>query len=94
MNSGIEEFRAIISGRVQMVMFRDFTCRKARKVDVTGFVRNLSDGTVEVVAQGSKENLEKLLEYLLKGSMLSHVENVSVEWRTPQKTFDAFEIAY
>ena len=90
----MEEFRAIVSGRVQMVMFRDFTCRKARKVGVTGFVRNVPDGTVEAVAQGRKDNLEKLLEYLHKGSMLSHVENVSVEWRTPRKTFDVFEIAY
>ena len=90
----MEELRVIVSGRVQMVMFRDFTCRKARKIGVMGFVRNLPDGTVETVAQGSKENLEKLLEYLRKGSMLSHVENVAVEWRTPQKTFDVFEIAY
>ena len=77
-----------------MVMFRDFTCRKARKIGVTGFVRNLPDGTVEAVAQGSRENLEKLIEYLRKGSMLSHVENVAVEWRTPQKTFDSFELVY
>ena len=90
----MEEFRAIISGRVQMVMFRDFTCRKARKMGVTGFVRNLSDGTVEAVAQGSKENLEKLIEYLHTGSMLSRVEHVAVEWRVPQKNFDSFELVY
>ena len=77
-----------------MVMFRDFASRKARRVGVTGFVRNLPDGTVEVVAQGSKESLEKLLEYLRRGSMLSHVENVLVEWRTPQKTFDSFDLIY
>ena len=88
----MEEFRAIISGRVQMVMFRDFVTRKAHKVGVSGFVRNLPNGTVEVVAQGEKEKLERLIEYLHKGSMLSHVDNVAVEWRTPQKTFDAFEL--
>ena len=75
-----------------MVMFRDFACRKARKVGAMGFVRNLPDGTVEAIAQGSKENLEKLIEYLHKGSMLSHVEHVAVEWRMPQKTFDSFEL--
>ena len=90
----MEEFRAIVSGRVQMVMFRDFTCRKARKVGVAGFVRNLPNGTVEVVAQGSKENLEKLIEYLHKGPLLSRVEKVALEWRTPQKTFDSFELVY
>lgn len=93
-NGEMQEFRTIVSGRVQMVMFRDFTCRKARKMGVHGFVRNLPDGTVEVIAQGTKENLEKLLEYLHKGSMLSHVENVTAEWRTPQKIFDSFELVY
>lgn len=90
----MEEFRAIVSGRVQMVMFRDFATRKARKVGVTGYVRNLEDGTVEVIAQGTKENLEKLIEYLHKGSILSKVENVTIEWRTPQKIFDSFELGY
>ncbi len=75
-------------------MFRDFTTRKARKVGVKGFVRNLPDGTVEVVAQGNRGNLEKLIEYLHKGSILSNVENVTIEWRTPQKTFDSFELVY
>jgi len=77
-----------------MVMFRDFATRKARKVGVTGYVRNLEDGTVEVIAQGTKENLEKLIEYLHKGSILSKVENVTIEWRTPQKIFDSFELGY
>ncbi len=75
-------------------MFRDFTTRKARKVGVKGFVRNLPDETVEVVAQGNRGNLEKLIEYLHKGSILSNVENVTIEWRTPQKTFDSFELVY
>jgi acylphosphatase len=90
----MEEFRAIVSGRVQMVMFRDFATRKARKVSVHGFVKNRSDGTVEVVAQGTKESLERLIEYLHKGSILSHVETVLVEWRTPLKIFDSFELVY
>lgn len=88
----MEEFRAIISGRVQMVMFRDFSTRKARKVGVRGFVQNLPDGTVEVVAQGERAALEKLIAYLHKGSILSRVENVAVEWRTPQQNFDAFTL--
>jgi len=88
----MEEFRAIIQGRVQMVMFRDFTTRKARKVGVKGFVQNLADGTVEVVAQGERSALEKLIAYLHKGSILSRVENVAVEWRTPQQNFDAFTL--
>lgn len=90
----MEEFHAIVSGRVQMVMFRDFTCRKARKVGVHGAVRNLEDGTVEVIAQGDKAALERLIEYLHKGSVLSKVENVAVKWRKPSRTFDSFELIY
>lgn len=90
----MEEFRAIISGRVQMVMFRDFTCRKARKLGVVGFVHNLKDGTVEVLAQGSKESLSNLIEYLHSGSLLSKVKEVNVEWRESGKIFDSFEIVY
>lgn len=88
----MEEFHAIVRGRVQMVMFRDFTTRKARKVGAKGFVQNLADGTVEVVAQGERASLERLIAYLHKGSLLSNVENVQVEWRTPQKNFDAFTL--
>jgi acylphosphatase len=88
----MEEFRAIISGRVQMVMFRDFATRKARKVGVKGFVRNLADGTVEVVAQGEKAALERFIAYLHKGSILSRVEHVAAEWRTPQQNFDSFTL--
>lgn len=88
----MQEIHAIVSGRVQMVMFRDFTTRKARKVGVKGFVQNLADGTVEVVAQGEKVALERLIAYLHKGSILSHVENVAVNWRIPQKNFDSFTL--
>lgn len=88
----MEEFHAIVSGRVQMVMFRDFTTRKARKVGVKGFVQNLTDGTVEVIAQGEKAALERLIQYLHKGSILSRVDDVRIEWRTPQKSFDSFTL--
>jgi len=88
----MEEFHAIVSGRVQMVMFRDFTCRKARKLGVVGFVHNLKDGTVEVLAQGSKQSLLGLIEYLHKGSLLSNVKDVNVAWREPSKSFDSFSI--
>lgn len=75
-----------------MVMFRDFATRKARKVGVKGFVQNLADGTVEVIAQGERAALERLIAYLHKGSILSSVEDVRVEWRTPQKNFDSFTL--
>jgi len=88
------EIHCIVSGRVQMVMFRDFVQRKARGLRLTGAVRNLPDGAVDVVAQGSKESLEALVAKLHKGPLLARVDDVSVEWREPSKSFDGFQIIF
>lgn len=90
----MEEFRAIIRGRVQLVMFRDFTQRKGSGLGLTGTVRNLPDGTVEVIAQGPKDKLEALIAKLHKGSLLSRVDAVEVAWRLPTERFDRFRIVY
>lgn len=90
----MSEIYCIVSGRVQLMMFRDFTQRKARRLGLVGTVRNLADGTVEVIAQGSKEKLEALIKYLHKGSVLSRVDNVEVTWRETKTVFDKFYIVY
>lgn len=89
-----EEIYCKIEGRVQMVMFRDFAQRKARSLDVVGWVRNLADGTVEVVAQGTPDTLKAYVALLHEGSILSRVDSVSVEWRAPSGYFDDFVIKY
>lgn len=88
------ELHAIIHGRVQLVLFRDFVQRKARALGIKGFVQNRPDGTVEVVAQGDKENLEKLLEMLKRGPLLARVDSIKKEWRTPPEVFSSFNILY
>lgn len=77
-----------------MVMFRDFTTRKARKLGVVGFVENLSDGTVHVVAEGDESILKKLIAYLHEGSVLSRVDDVSVAWQEATGEFTTFVIKY
>ncbi len=89
-----EEIRCIISGRVQMVMYRDFAQRKARSLDVVGTVKNLSDGTVEVIAQGTPDQLKNYIEKLNEGSILSKVQDVAVDWRSSRNTYDDFTIVY
>ncbi|MEK7628104.1 MAG: acylphosphatase [Patescibacteria group bacterium] len=89
----MQEIHCLVFGRVQMVMFRDFTARGARSLGLTGFVRNLADGSVEVVAQGAKEKLEALVVRLKKGSLLSRVDNVQVTWCEATQSFDGFIIA-
>lgn len=90
----MERLEAIVSGRVQMVMFRDFTQRKASSLKLTGQVRNLSDGTVEVIAEGPRERLEQLLAKLNTGSMLAQVEGVNASWKPASGGFTDFRIAH
>jgi len=90
----MQELYVRVFGRVQMVMYRDFAARRARGLGLTGYVKNLPDGSVEVLAQGEKLELEKLIPLLKKGSMFSHVEDVSVTWREPGRRFDGFSIVY
>jgi len=89
-----EEIRCIILGRVQMVMYRDFAQRKSRDFNVVGYVQNLADGSVEVVAQGTPDELKGFIEKLNEGSILARVDSVSVEWRAPTERFDDFTIRY
>jgi len=70
----------IVSGRVQLVMYRDFARRKANRFKLTGWVKNLKDNTVEIVAEGRKERLLEYIEALKKGPILAEVENVDVKW--------------
>lgn len=81
-------------GRVQMVMYRDFAARSARRLGIAGAVRNLSDGTVEVVAQGEEPALAAYIKKLNRGSWLARVEAVEVAWREPAEEKHSFIIAY
>ena len=90
----MQELHAIILGRVQGVMYRDFAQRKARGLGLVGYVRNLSDGTVEMVAQGEQKTLERLVEKLHRGPLLSRVERVDVAWHVPTQTHPDFSIRW
>jgi acylphosphatase len=84
--------RLLISGRVQGVGFRYFVLRRAQAAGLAGFTRNLADGSVEVVAEGSQEQLEALEAAVRRGPPHAHVSRVekteiSDEVDIP-KTFD------
>lgn len=81
-----------VFGRVQMVMFRDFSRRKARALGICGQIKNLPDGSVEVIAQGKKNELVEFIEELRRGSMFSRVDKIDVLWREPSKKFEEFSI--
>ena len=71
--------RALVSGRVQGVGFRDFTRRAARNLGVCGHALNLPDGRVEVVACGGSDAVDELLRRLREGPRWASVDAVEVE---------------
>jgi acylphosphatase len=85
---------AVVHGRVQGVNFRYYTQLRARELGLTGYVRNLWDGTVEVVAEGQQSKLEDLLAFLRAGPRAALVTRVDTEWLAPTDGFDRFEVRY
>lgn len=91
-----------ISGRVQGVSFRWWVRNNAQKMDLTGWVRNLEDGRVEIVAEGEKENLRGLIEFLVKPDQslvginkrppFSKVDDIEVIGEKVKGEFNSFEI--
>ncbi len=82
----------LIAGRVQGVCFRGQTERWALGSGLTGWVRNRSDGRVEVVAEGERGALESLVELLRKGPSFGRVDSVDVRWTDFTGEFDSFRI--
>lgn len=85
-------FHAQIYGYVQGVSFRYYTLRQAQDLGLSGYVRNCYDGSVEVVAEGEREAVDKLLSWLHHGPPSAEVQRVDVEWQEPQGKFRRFEV--
>jgi acylphosphatase len=79
----MKQFRAVVSGRVQGVSFRAETCAAGRRLGLAGYARNQPDGTVEVVAAGTEEALQELIEFLHRGPAIARVDEVAVAWEPP-----------
>lgn len=90
----MERIEAIVSGRVQMVMYRDFAQRKARGLKLVGEVENLPDGTVRVIAEGAWKDLERYIEKLHQGPLLADVSGVAVSWEEATGAYAKFSITY
>jgi acylphosphatase len=86
------QLRAIVRGQVQGVGFRMWAQRRARMLGLSGYVRNLADGSVEVVGEGSRETLEQLLAILRRGPESADVRSVERIWSVCASDFDRFEI--
>ncbi|MFW6122037.1 MAG: acylphosphatase [Petrotogales bacterium] len=78
-------------GRVQGVGFRHYATKKARSLNVKGYVRNKPDGSVEVVATADENTMKKFIDLLSKGPLTGHVTKIDKE-ELPLKEFSSFEI--
>lgn len=86
------EFRALVTGKVQGVAYRAYVQDAATELEVKGFVRNLADGSVEVVAQALPDTLKDFVEYLYEGSLKASIDTVALEWRSVKRVYDDFSI--
>ena len=94
MMSDLVSLQAIVYGYVQGVFFRDFVSRRARELGLTGYVRNLPQGMVEVNAEGERKQLEQLIDYLKVGPPAAKVEKVETNWSEYSGSYSGFSIRY
>ena len=83
----------IITGRVQGVFYRASALEQAQSLNLTGWVQNLADGSVEVVAEGQRYALEELINWCRHGPPEAAVQDVIVRWGKHQNEFRTFRIA-
>lgn len=89
-----ERAHIIVSGRVQGVFFRDHTQRWANSLGLTGWVKNLIDGRVEVLVEGEREKIDNLIDRINEGPPFAHVKNVQITWEKYKKDFSDFRITW
>jgi len=91
----LKRLHLIVSGRVQGVAFRAYTQGEARTLGLTGWVRNLPNGQVEILAEGSPKGLEKILQWASSGGPPSaQVRQVETTWGPFLGEFSEFSITY
>lgn len=83
-----------ITGVVQGVGFRFFTTRKAQSLGVNGFVKNMTDGSVKIVAEGSEDAVNSLLDEVKTGPRSASVSDVDVEEESYSGEFNGFNVKY
>ena len=82
----------IVQGMVQGVGFRYFVSRQATKLSLSGFVRNLYDGDVEIEAYGDRSLLEELIKEVKVGPRSAYVKDLRIEWKEFQERYIGFEV--
>lgn len=90
----VQELYAIVCGQVQGVGYRYFVVHQAASLDLRGYVRNKSNGDVEVLVQGPRAALERLLALLWQGPSAASVSEVQTIWRQPTEHLSGFHVRW
>ena len=90
----IQELHAYVRGRVQGVGFRYYVVEKALALGLRGYARNARDGSVEVLAQGTRPALERLVSLLWKGPSAARVSEVNTTWGQPTEHLSGFHVRW
>jgi acylphosphatase len=88
----VERLHAVVRGNVQGVGFRYFIQWKARQLGLRGWVRNNDDGTVELVAEGPRPELEQLMMAAEEGPRTARVQRVEVQWSSATGGLEPFDL--
>lgn len=84
----------LVSGQVQGVGYRSFLVKRAMRINVQGWVRNIEKGMVEIVCEGRKEDVLILVEQCKRGPQFARVSNVDVKWENGFENIGSFFIKY
>lgn len=90
----MQDAHLMIRGFVQGVGYRKWARKIAQNEGITGWVRNLPDGSVEALLQGDKATIEKVIAEYKKGPFLSEIEEVDVVWEEQKESFEDFTIRH
>ena len=82
----------VVRGLVQGVGFRYFVARNADRFNIRGYVKNLYNGDVEIVAEGERGSIEMLIKEVKVGPRSAQVADCIIEWANPANSFKGFEI--
>jgi acylphosphatase len=89
---GQKRIHLVVRGRVQGVFFRASTQREAKRLGLTGWVKNRPDGGVEIVAEGEEDQVKDLLVWAQHGPSTARVEKIDTRWRSYTGEFSEFRI--
>lgn len=94
MSDGLKTLHLVVKGAVQGVGYRASSKYQADKLNIKGCVKNLSDNTVEIYAQGTPKDLEEFVAFIKKPRGLARVEHISIDEYSTQKIYPNFEIIF